>query len=92
MTLQAHRHGDARTCGAATVVTGQSTVFTNGRLASVDGDPNTHGDGQLIARSKNVYINGKLRVIVTNDAVPDDFQHPDPAAASGSPDVYLGEG
>ena len=98
MSQAAHRNGDARICGAGTVVSGQSSVFVNGRLASVDGDPNSHGDGALIAKSKNVYINGKLRVIVTNDAQPDDLcppigpPHCDPLATGGSPNVFLGEG
>ena len=33
-----HRHGDARVCGATTIVSGQSTVRANGELVSVDGD------------------------------------------------------
>lgn len=98
MVQPAHRNDDLRACGAGTVVTGQNSVFTNGRLASVDGDPDSHGEGKLIARCKNVYINGKLRVIVTNHAQPDDLcapvgpPHCDPIAVQGSPNVFIGEG
>ena len=57
-----HRHGDARACGATTIVSGQSTVFMNGVLQSVNGDPNTHGAGNLIAGSKEVFAGGILCV------------------------------
>ena len=51
-----HRHGDSRVCGATTIVSGQSTVFANEKLVAVNGDPNSHGGGALIAGSKNVFI------------------------------------
>jgi uncharacterized Zn-binding protein involved in type VI secretion len=69
------------------VVIGQSTVRSNGKLWSVEGDPNTHGGGALIA-SSNVYIEGK-RVVVhrPDNANPDDADHSNPATAQGSADV-----
>ena len=57
MSIAVHRHGDARACGATTIVSGQSTVFANSKLIAVNGDPNTHGAGNLVAGSNNVFIN-----------------------------------
>jgi hypothetical protein len=93
----AHRHGDARTCGATTVVVGQSSTYVNGKLWAVEGDINSHGDGQLIASVAAVKIEGK-RVIVhaPDDAVPDDLclplggAHCEPMTASGSGDTFAG--
>jgi len=34
----AHRHDDLRVCGATTIVSGQGTVFVNGKLWAVEGD------------------------------------------------------
>jgi hypothetical protein len=86
----AHRDDDARACGATTIVSGQSTVFVNTKLWSVDGDLNTHGAGALEPTlSPNVYINNK-RVVVINDlAAADNFPHSSPAtkAAAGSGDT-----
>lgn len=74
-----HRNGDKRFCGASTIVEGQSTVFANGRLISVDGDPNTHGEGrnEPVYGAKNVYIEGKLIICAVGDSVygPDDSLH-----------------
>jgi hypothetical protein len=36
-----HRDTDPRVCGCKTIVEGNSTVFANGLLISVDGDPDT---------------------------------------------------
>jgi hypothetical protein len=88
-----HLHGDLRTCGATTVVTGQSTVRSNGRLWAVEGDLNTHGGGALIA-SSSLMIEGK-RVIVhrPDNAQPDALcpipggEHCNPKTAQGSGDV-----
>jgi uncharacterized Zn-binding protein involved in type VI secretion len=91
---KAHRETDARICGATTVVNGQSTVFVNSKLWAVLGDPNTHGDGDLINTTGNtVFING-LPVIVhgPDDAQPDDLcplsPHCNPKTAQGSDNVY----
>ena len=87
-----HRHGDPRTCGASTIVSGQSTVFIGGQLAAVQNDQNTHGGGQLNASVNpgTVFIEGKLVVAVGSSAQPDRALHVNPAAASGSGDVFLG--
>lgn len=60
----AHRNGDPRICGAATTVTGQSTVFVNGRLWSVRGDPDTHGAGNLINSTGDTVFCEGIPVIV----------------------------
>lgn len=93
----AHRHGDLRACGATTIVAGQSTVFTNSVLWSVNGDPNSHGGGALIpGGAPTVFIAG-LGVIVVGDAaspdalcIPVGGLHCAPAAVSGSGDVFAG--
>jgi hypothetical protein len=92
-----HRHGDLRTCGATTVVVGQTTTYADGKLWAVEGDPNTDGAGELIAGQSAVYIEGK-RVIVhkPDEANPDDLcpvddgPHCDPQTAQGSPTTFLG--
>ena len=40
-----HRHGDARSCGATTVVSINTNVFANEKLIAVHGNFNTHGSG-----------------------------------------------
>lgn len=90
----AHRNGDARNCGASTVVTGQSSVLVNGRLWAVNGDPNSHGMGNLIASGNSVLVEG-IRVIVhaPDNANPDSLcpligdPHCNPRTASASDDV-----
>jgi hypothetical protein len=93
-----HRNSDARVCGASTIVVGQSTVFANGLLVSVNGDPNSHGGGSLSASCKNVYINGIMIVNNSPDgAAPDSLcpipggPHCGPATAGGSPNVFVGD-
>jgi len=93
-----HRNTDSRICGAATVVVGQSSVYANGLLVSVDGDPNTDGGGNLSAACKNVYINGKMVVNNSPDnAAPDSLcpipggPHCAPATAGGSSNVFVGD-
>jgi hypothetical protein len=94
--LALHRNSDLRLCGATTVVSGQSTVFANGKLVSVNDDLNTHGKGNLIALCKNVFINGKLVVINGNSASADSFcpaeggDHCTPSSSSGSDNVFVG--
>lgn len=95
MSIPVHRNADSRVCGAATVVTGQSTVFANGRLVSVQGDPNTHGGGNLGATVNpgTVIIEGKEMVVVGSHAASDSLcppvgpPHCDPISSSGSPNV-----
>ena len=86
-----HRNTDPRTCGATTIVEGQSTVFVNGLLQSVNDDPNTHGAGNLIAACKNVFAGGILCVNHTpenasadNLCPPLGGAHCAPATAGGS--------
>ena len=89
-----HRHGDARVCGATTIVLGQSTVYANGLLVSVNGDINTHGAGALIAGSNNVFAEGKAVVNNTPDlAVIDSLGHGPQLTktAAGSSDVNVGD-
>ena len=91
-----HRHGDSRLCGATTTVTGQSTVYANGKLVSVNGDPNTDGAGALSAGSNNVYAGGKKVVNHTPDGSAADSlcplaPHCAPVTAAGSPDVFVGD-
>lgn len=90
----AHRQGDKRQCGANTIVVGQSTVFINNYLASVDGDPNSHRMGNLIAHCNNVYIENLLAVNHTPDKAGRDLaDHPMPPTdtAEGSPNVFIGD-
>lgn len=93
---QAHRDGDSRVCGATTTVTGQSTVWVNGKLWSVLADPDDHGDGALInSTGSTVIIEGKPVIVNGPDhASPDTLcliigpPHCDPMTAQGSDDVY----
>ena len=96
----AHRQDDLRTCGAKTVVVGQSSVFVNNKLWAVEGDVNTDGEGQLIAGGKTVYVENKLVIVhAPDDAEPDlicpskggpgpDI-HCNPQTAQGSDDLIL---
>jgi uncharacterized Zn-binding protein involved in type VI secretion len=99
MSVPIHRHGDARACGATTIVSGQSTVFANSILVSVNGDPNSHGGGALVAGSNNVFIEGKAVVNNSADGSAADNLCPSlagahcaPVTAAGSPDVFVGDG
>lgn len=91
----AHRLGDSRICGASTIVSGQGTVFVNNRLWAVEGDPNTHGGGNLssVYGPKNIYIENKHVIVAPGDiAGPDNFPpfgHPNPPTdpLSASPNV-----
>lgn len=91
-----HRNGDQRACGAATIVAGQSSVYINNKLVSVDNDPNSHGGGNLKANNPKVYVNGKLVVIQSNSAAKDRLcpipggPHCNPSAVGASGDTYIG--
>jgi uncharacterized Zn-binding protein involved in type VI secretion len=84
-----HRNGDARACGATTVVSGQDFVKVDGELWSVNGDPNTDGDGNLITSHSWLRINGKGIIVLGDSANPDDIcliaggAHCNPSASSG---------
>ena len=97
-TKQIHRHTDARSCGATTVVSGQGTVYSNNLLVSVNGDLNTHGGGALSAGCNNVYIGNILVVNNTPDGaaadslcIPVGPPHCAPVTAGGSPNVNVGD-
>jgi uncharacterized Zn-binding protein involved in type VI secretion len=66
-----HRHGDSRACGATTVVSGQNFVQVEGKLWSVNGDPNTHGGGALNTSNDWLTISGK-GIIVNGDSAAAD--------------------
>lgn len=90
----AHRHDDARVCGAKTVVTGQGTVTVNGKLWAVKGDKNTHGGGDLINSGTTVKINNIEVIVHAADAAsPDNLcipvgpPHCSPDTAAGSDNV-----
>jgi uncharacterized Zn-binding protein involved in type VI secretion len=57
---------------------------------AVEGDPNNHGNGQLIANldssPRTVKINNLYVIVVESEAEPDDFGHivPDVNAITGS--------
>lgn len=87
---EVHRDGDSRSCGATTKVIGQSTVYLNGKLVSVEGDTCSHGGGALKASNNTGvwYINGKKVVYNNSSASPDLLGHPNPKAASGSSDGW----
>lgn len=81
-----HRNGDHRACGATTIVTGQSTVYVNGKLAAVEGDLCSHGGGALIANnnSSKIFINGKLVITLGATATADDLGHTNTQPIEGS--------
>lgn len=91
-----HRNTDARSCGAKTIVSGQSTVFVNGLLVAVQNDMNSHGGGGLNASVNpgTVFISGKPMVVQGSSAKPDQLcpvvgqPHCNPVASQGSPDVF----
>lgn len=91
-----HRKTDLRSCGATTLVIGQSTVYANNLLISVDGDPNSHDGGELVAACNQVFINNKLVVDIGDSAVADNLcpssggLHCTPKSDSGSPNVFVG--
>lgn len=90
---QAHLNGQARICGASTVVSGQSTVYVNGQLWAVENDPNSHGEGGLIPSGYGVFIEGKPIIVHAPDSAQPDLlcplvPHCDPATAAGSGDTF----
>ena len=89
----AHRHDDARICGASTVVTHQKKVRVNGKLWAVRGDPNSHGGGALINSGTSVRIGGIPVIVDRPDASNADMlcplpPHCAPSTAEGSPNVF----
>ena len=88
----AHRHGDARQCGATTIVEGQTTVYANDKLWSVEGDPNSHGGGALIPTVTTVFNEDKPVIVHSPDPAEPDILHPPPPTdtGAGSGDVFAG--
>ena len=91
-----HRHGDARVCGATTIVSTNSTVFCNGELIAVNGNVNTHGAGALSAGSAHMYCHSTLVVNNTPDGSAADAlcpipPHCAPITAGGSTNVFVGD-
>lgn len=88
----AHREDDGRYCGAKTIVTGQSSVYVNGKLWAVEDDKSDHGLGDLIQvyGAGNVYIEGKKVIVVGDEAEPDLELHSNPPTdpEEGSGDVF----
>lgn len=96
MATLIHRVGDSRVCGAVTVGSGNSTVYADGSLVAVNGDPNSHGAGNLIASANNVYCEGKLVVLNGDSASADGLciplggSHCAPSANGSATTVYSG--
>ena len=69
---------------------GQSNVYVNGLLASVQNDIDTHFDGRLLADNNDgsVFINGKKVVLKGSNALPDLAGHINPYAVGASPNVF----
>ena len=86
----AHRSTDSRSCGAGTIVVGQDFVKVDGKLWSVDGDPNDHGGGALSTSHGWLTIAGKGIIVVGDSAAADSLcitlggAHCGPSASSGS--------
>ena len=97
MTIPIHRHSDPRICGATTVVEGNTSVFANDLLVAVNGDPNSHLAGALVAGCNHLYVHGALVVNHTPDASAADVLcpvapvHCGPSTAGGSPNVFVGD-
>jgi len=95
-----HRNSDSRNCGATTIVKGQKNVFVNGKLASVQGDPNSHGKGELTASVNDgtIFINNKKVVLKGSSAAPDllyqpqGHPHGNPKSVGASPNVFASGG
>jgi hypothetical protein len=94
---EVHRNTDSRSCGATTVVAGNTNVYANSLLVSVDADPNSHGAGNLVASCNNVFVNSKMVVDLGDSAGADGLcaplggAHCSPNASSASGDVFVGD-
>lgn len=93
----AHRDTDLRACGATTASVQSRNVYVNGLLWSINGDPNTHGAGNLIAAVNQVFIGGTMVVNLGDLAAPDGLcpivggPHCLPLAVGASSDVFVGD-
>ena len=92
-----HRNTDSRSCGASTVSSQGRNVYVNNLLWSIDGDPNSHGSGSLIAATNNVFIGGTAVCNNNDSAAPDALcptaggNHCAPSAVGGSSNVFVGD-
>jgi hypothetical protein len=92
-----HRNTDSRACGATTVSEQNRNVFVNGLLWSINGDPNSHGGGALVAATNNVFIGGIAVCNNNESAAPDALcaplggAHCAPNAVGGSSNVFVGD-
>ncbi len=92
-----HRDTDLRLCGATTASVQSRSVYVNSLLWSIDGDPNTHGDGALTAATNNVFIGGTAVCNDNDSAAPDALcapvggAHCAPGASGGSSNVFVGD-
>lgn len=86
---EAHVNGQQRSCGATTIVSGQSFVKIDGQLWAVENDQNSHGQGGLIASKTFVKIGGKAIIVKDDSANPDSLcpsaggEHCNPKAQEG---------
>lgn len=91
-----HRNTDSRACGASTVSAQGRNVYVNNLLWSINGDPNSHGAGNIIAAVNNVFIGGIMAVNIGDSAVPDALcpplggAHCAPTTTGGSSNVFVG--
>jgi len=92
----AHRNTDNRSCGAETVSTQSRNVYVNGLLWAINGDPDSHGGGDLIASQSTVFIGGVAVIVQGDQASPDNLcphpggSHCDPQAVGCSTNVFIG--
>jgi hypothetical protein len=90
-----HRNGDARVCGASTIVEGQGFVTINGQLWSVDQDPESHGGGNINTSNAWLTISGKGIIVVGDSSGADNLcipigpPHCSPSSASGDSMVVV---
>ena len=80
----AHRQDDTRSCGATTIVSGQTFVKVDGKLWSVDSDNNTDGGGALQTSHSWLTIAGK-GIIVSGDSASADALCPIPGGQHCTP-------
>lgn len=86
---EAHVNGQLRSCGATTIVSGQTFVKIAGDLWAVQDDQNSHGAGGLIATKTFVKIGGKAVIVNGDSAQPDNLcptaggEHCNPKAQEG---------
>lgn len=86
---EAHVNGQQRSCGATTIVSGQTFVKVDGQLWAVQDDQNSHGQGGLIASKTYVKIGGKAVIIKGDSAQQDSLcpslggEHCNPKAQEG---------